>query len=558
MCGVIPTLLHPGHTVGDGVDAFGTHWFYWWIRQCVEHFGDPSATTLFFYPDGKDIFADTGNNFVDAVWSVPFQWVFGPTLYQPLFIVVLQLVNVTSFAALARYLWPAGGGSDDAGRTAFVATLLWQVHPYVLFEYTAGRPTQGVVCFLPLAVLYLLKSAREPGLRNAAGLGLSVALAGWTYWFYGYFLIFLLAPIAAWEAARAPRPALVIGRWGLAACLAGLVVAPGALPMVQAVMDGRVPGIGVGGTTPPALANNVEQELHGLWLMETRGAPLFTRLAVGIPLLAALVWPRLEVPGGHARWSVALVVCLVLGLGAGIRLESGEVVGNPFYLAFYAHLPFFSRLWFPYRFAAVAFIPTVILITSLWRQLGARTAVAAVLAVGGLAGQAWSGDWPFRHHDARPPAVLEVLATAPGGVLFLPVGIQHDALMWQTTFQRPMFGGMGESAKIFWPVGYRRRLHDPFVTALTMAARGRLPSRPPTPEDRDPIRALGFRWVVLRLDLVAEQGGLDAPDPARSAVGDVIGSVPMAADERVVVWDLDAPARRTPAQPEGPAAPPPE
>ncbi|HNH46567.1 MAG TPA: hypothetical protein PKY30_05995, partial [Myxococcota bacterium] len=76
--GIMPALQHPGSVVGEGADAFGTWWFYDWIRRCVENGWNPSWTPDFYYPLGKGIFAHTGNNFVDAVLSVPFQWIFGP------------------------------------------------------------------------------------------------------------------------------------------------------------------------------------------------------------------------------------------------------------------------------------------------------------------------------------------------------------------------------------------------------------------------------------------------------------------------------------------------
>ena len=27
-------LFHSDHVIGDGVDLYGTFWFYWWIGDC--------------------------------------------------------------------------------------------------------------------------------------------------------------------------------------------------------------------------------------------------------------------------------------------------------------------------------------------------------------------------------------------------------------------------------------------------------------------------------------------------------------------------------------------
>ena len=71
----------------------GTVWFYGWVRQSIEMGFDPSFTDWFFYPDGKEIFAHTGNNLVDAYGSVLFQWVLGEYFSGP-FITSLVLINV--------------------------------------------------------------------------------------------------------------------------------------------------------------------------------------------------------------------------------------------------------------------------------------------------------------------------------------------------------------------------------------------------------------------------------------------------------------------------------
>lgn len=530
--GVAPALLHPGHTVGDGVDAFGTHWFYWWIRQCVEHGGDPSFTDLFFFPDGKAIFAHTGNNFVDAVLSVPLQWLFGPTLYQPLFVVLLQLGNVVAMRALARGLFEEEGA-------AFAAGLLWQCNPWLLFEFTAGRPTQGMAWFLPVALLYAWRLARgEGGWRVVAGFGAAMALAGWTYWFYLFFLVFTLLALApAWFGRDRAR-------WGRVAAAAGVctaLVLPALIGMARATGAGEVPGIGDGADGPRALANNVAKELHGLWLMETQGAPLFGSPAWGVPLLLALSWRGVAVPGGRRAWGAALAVLIVLALGAGVPLREDLVLPNPVYLALYRWLPFFDRLWFPYRFASVAFVVATVLIVAWWRHLGGRAWLLGVLVLGSLGAQGLHGDWPLRHRDARAPGLLrDTVATAPGHLVFLPMGIQHDGLMWQTELGRPTFGGMGESAPIFWPPGYAARLKRPFARALGAAARGHTPTRVFAPADRGELTDLGFRWVILRLDLVRETrgGGEEAAAAAAGAVRALLGEPPVAADGQLQIWKL--------------------
>ncbi len=556
IAGVLPTLLSPGSTVGDGVDAFGTHWFFWWIRTCVEHFGDPSFTDLFFYPYGKDVFAHTGNNFVDAVLSVPFQWIFGPTLYSPMWILALQLGNVATFRPLARYIFGDGSGTTPGGGdtfAAFAATLLWQINPFVLFEITAGRPTQAMVWFLPAAVLYLLRAAREPGWKNGAWLGLAVAMSAWTYWFTAYFLVILLLPLAVWELRASSDRWGVVRRWSLGVALCLLLVAPGMIGMAGAIDAGRVPGVdpttGSIFSAPKPVANNVSSDLHGLWLMEVYGSPLFFQPAWALPLLAVPFLRRLPIPGGRWRWIVALGVVLAFAGGTMLRLGDFSVV-MPHYMALYRHLPFFDRLWFPYRMAAVAFIPAALLVGALVALVPRPRLALGALVVLGLAGQTVVGSWPFNHHHTRAPPMVASLRDHGGGVIFLPMKIQHDGLMWQTEFQLPTFGGMGESAGIFWPEQYRKRLNNSLVRGLRGAAIDPSKPRSVTQKDRADIEKDGFRWVILRRSLLATEldrqlelspGSFDASvrmGESVDAISAVLGSPPTGVDGDAVLWDL--------------------
>ncbi|MFZ5478121.1 MAG: hypothetical protein ACOZNI_15240 [Myxococcota bacterium] len=546
--GVAPALAHPGATVGDGVDAFGTHWFYWWIRFCLERFGDPSHTPMFFFPDGKDVFAHTGNNFVDAVLSIPFQWVFGPTLYQPLFVVVILVGNALAFRPLARYVL----GDDLA---AFVATTLWQVNPFLLFEVTAGRPTQAFAWFVPIAVLYFLKSAREEGWGNPVRFGVAMGVAGWSYWYNGYFLALLFVVLAPFELRAAPSWRGALARWLVAAAVCAALVAPGAYLISRAHEAGVVPGLadteGSIFTAPKPAGNNVSSELHGLWLMEAHGAPLFSQPAWGLPLLVALFWRKAQLPGGRAPWIVALLVVIAFALGPMIHLPGRPPAVSPWYMAAYRHLPFFNRLWFPYRMVVVAFVPATLLVTALVLRATRPKWVLAGLVAVGLAGQAVAGIFPFNWHHARAPEMLAELKGQGGAVMFLPLRIQHDGLMWQTEFQLPTFGGMGESAMIFWTKPFRDRLNNSYVRALRGAAMTPPLTAPPRAADRATFRKLGFRWIVLRVGLFEqeverriedEQIALDvdrALAESVQALSVVVGRPPAGLDGDALLWDLD-------------------
>ena len=542
VAGVLPALLHPGSIVGDGVDAYGTHWFYWWTRRCIEHLQNPGFTNLFFYPSGKDVFAHTGLNLVDAALSVPFQWVFGPTLYQPLFIIVLQLGNALSMRALAADVF-----SDR--RTVVVSTLLWMTNPFVLYELTDGRPTQAFLWFIPTAFLFLRRSARQPGWGNAVGLGVSVAMAGWSYWFNGYFLVLLLVPLAAFELRDASDRRGALARWTVGALICLMLVAPAIWGMAAAYRAGAVPGGAAAGgifDAPAGIGEGGLTAYRGIWRLESGSAPQLLQPAWGIPLLLALLWR-----GGvlaRARWAAMLAVGLVIAVGPILVSGDPPVLWSP-YMVFYRVLPFFNRLWFPYRVLGVALVPACLLIGAWAARF--RWLPSMVLGLS-LAGQAFVAVWPLSWHAAAAPPLLTSLRKEGGAVIFMPFKAQHDGVMWQTEFALPTFGGMGETAPAFWPPDFRPRLSNGFIRALRGAVMVPVRAVPFAPQERAAIASTGFRWVVLRISQIdmevvrdAKRSGLPA-DKIRARAESVqmtsrvIGSPPVGLDGDVVLWDMQA------------------
>lgn len=533
---VLPALVR-GHHVGDGADAYGTAWFYAWIRTCVERLGDPSHTDLFFWPVGKDVFAHTGNNFVDAVLSVPFQWLLGPVVYQPIFCAFLLLGNALAFRPLAGLLLGEGG-------RAIAATLLWQANPYLLFELTAGRPTQAMGWWIPLALYFLVRTWRAPTARDAVCLGVAVALAGWTYWYAAYALALAIVPLAAGELRDPARRRELLRAWALAAAVALAIASPAVarMALLRATEAGAV--LTAAGRAdsifalPMGLGNNVPAGLHGLWQMETEGIPLALQPAWLVPTVYACSRSPLA-----RRWKVALAGVLAISLGPSLASAwTGSVVNVP-YMVLYRCLPFFDRLWFPYRLVVPGFAIAALLIASTLPS-GRRGAAwtAALLAVG-LGGQVRWSAWPPTTRDPRPPELIEHLREAPGAVLYLPSGIQHDGIAWQATDQLPQVGGMAEGARFFWPPGRDLPLASPVVRALDRASRGRPPGLARIPEAVAALQARGLNWIILRRDLVSHPGVSEADRAAAAAssvalLTEALARDPSAVSGPLVAWEL--------------------
>ncbi|MEY3214106.1 MAG: hypothetical protein RIT28_4587 [Pseudomonadota bacterium] len=544
--------LGAGVAVGDGVDMYGTLWFYWWIKDCIVHLRDPSFTDLFFYPLGKDIFAHTGDNFVDAVFAAPFVAALGVPGFTAPFVAAMLVANAWTFRLFARdQLGP--------GWAAFGAAALWEVNPFTIFEITCGRYTQAFLPFFALAIAWFVRVERGPGWRGPVLLGLFVGLQGWTYWFSGWFLVFMLAPAALYALWRSDDRRGLALRYLGAALVCLVVIAPAAVAMFRAEASGGVPGLAnverVSLFEPPhQLANNVSKTLHGLIKAERHGSPLLTQR---IWMAIAAAW--LIFGAQRRRWAPGALVLLIFAIGPVFELPSvrGGVV-MPWYMAAYHYLPYFDRLWFPYRMMVGVFFVLCLgagtLLLRVERARGAKLTAAAIvvaLAATAIEQHKWQ-IFPFVTREMRAPALIHWLAKQPdGAVMHLPFGITQPAIVWQTLHHKPLFGGMGENAKLLWPDGYKDRMKSSMVKALIAAARD--PEEPipaVKPVHRERFLQDGFRWVILHRDLAesdsrnwgqhrrlsaedVEQVGIQA---TRRLVG-LLGE-PVAVDGVLVIWDL--------------------
>jgi hypothetical protein len=541
-------LLDDG-VVGDGVDLYGTIWFFGWIADCIASFADPSFTDRMFHPLGKDIFAHTGNNFVDAIMAAPLVWVFGTPGWQPWAIAVILFGNGLTIRPLLVHLLGE----------SWIVTLgvaLWVVQPFALFESLAGRPTQAMLWFPSLAILGF-RWTLEDGPRANRGvvlLGLMTGLAGWTYWFGGLFLGFTLCwlgGVALVQRRAVPRLWLM-GRWALAATLTAVLVGP-ALIAISGTSSGMPEDNGDFFDLPRTVGNNVGPTLHGLHLMEMHGQPLLSTLVAASLGVLGVLW-------GRERWSWLGTAGLlaVLGLGPVVALgKMGNLVLPP-YIVLYRLLPYFDRLWFPYRMAGLAGFALLICGMIALYQIHTRhrktaVVVGIVLFVLAVVEQNRNLAFPMVARSLGIPGVYAELAKRGGGLVELPLGIARISIAHQAAHRIPTFGGMGENATFFWPSGHAQRVRNPFIRFLRLAVEDPGQGHPFTPEHLKRVRGWGMRWVVLDR-ATAEANVAHTPAGDTNAKGGIVVSAsvvpqmtrelvgalgqPVGIDAALVVWDL--------------------
>lgn len=546
-----PGAWAEGHVVGDGVDLFGTIWFFGWIEDCLRHLRDPSFTDWMFFPLGKDIFAHTGNNFVDALLSVPFQWIFGHPDYQPVFTGVVLLGNGLAMRPLARQVLGAGWG-------ALAATLLFASAPAILFEVLTGRVTQALWWFAPGAIAAFLRLLAPGPLRRGDVLraGLLTAAQAWTYWFAGAFLALGFAYLVADRLLVAPRRAgAILGRALLAGLVCALPVAPAVVAMALQGESGSVPGL-VGDPASPwappqLLPNNVGPTLHGLAEVELHGNPLFTTWTWGLGLAAAALFGA-----GRRRWLGFVGLLLFMAFGPDLPSPWGPLP-HPLYRPAYNLVPFIDRLWFPYRIGLLASLGAALAIGAViaraerGRWPWVAPVLAAVVLLGNAVEQHRWGALPLLHRPLRAPEIVRWAGAEGGAFIELPMGMAKETVAWQIEHRQPTFGGMAENAMVFWPPGHKARLGNRFLRFLRDLSRD--PTPPPrfTAGDRRRVQEEGFRWVFLDRQLydaelrswpwarTAPPAALgQAVFTAQARLSQALGAPPIAVDGPLVVWDL--------------------
>ena len=529
-----PSWLY-GSWPGTGVDLYGTVWFYGWIRQSFELGFDPSFTNLFFYPDGKEIFTHTGNNFLDAYASLPFQWILGDHFIGP-FISSLVLLNVMGLRWFLR----------EIGCSIYVRWLMgviWLFNPFVWSEIAMGRPTQVLLCPTFIALVFLYRMLHEDR-RAWIGLGISVAVQGWSYWFYAYFLVMFLTVVGLFEWYRT-KVSWRILVWDIlkSMLLCVLLIAPAILPIVYTAMNAVLPGVGLNRSLNVELiAEQLVPWMRGVQIFEPIGHPYFRNVlsgsAIGLSLLLAIRYPK---------WIVVGLGMLIISVGPHQIIEDSKIL-NPVYLYLVQVLPFFERLWFPYRAAAFVFIAVTLHLSEYLRSrilsLQMRIALPCFVLGAGLWDASFVNSLPLVHTELPNSEAKECLT---GPTIQIPIGFVHPTMIWQSSHPVPFFGGMGENGLVFLPNGYQLRLQNPFIEYLRSASLYANSKKKYSPYDRKRIEEVGFEYILwdrglTEMELLKRKGAATRPQSLFNIQANLIEKFgpPVCVDRQWVIFALDS------------------
>ncbi len=388
-----PLVQHlASHVPGSYTWAFDEYtflWNSWWFRYSLLDLGqNPLHSTHTFYPLGISLVPYT-YNLLNAVISLPLQ----PFLPLPAISNLTFLLSTVASAygtfLLVSYLLPSArdgrsGLAEYLG--AFLAGLIYAFGSYRWVYAAIGHYDMWSTAWIPFYTLYLVRTIREPGRRNAVLAALFVVLAMLGEMIFGVFLGiltlillgFLLGPqtrrqiAGGWPALC--RRLLVLG------LVAVVLYSPLLVPILREMFGGyELAGWGdavklsvdlVGLMTPTAL-----HPLGGEWtevLRQTReGTARFrdvNTVFLGWTGLALAAAGAVRYRRRLAAWITSFAVFVAFSLGPLLQINSrltfdldGLIVNVPLPFLLLHYIPVVKANRVPNRFSVVLMLALAVL-----------------------------------------------------------------------------------------------------------------------------------------------------------------------------------------------------
>jgi hypothetical protein len=441
------------HLAGERSDLCVQQWAFQWVKQSITEGHNPFYTDLLFHPYGVSLVYHDIAWLNIAAW-LPLQAIVGNhAAYSLVFISVFAL-NGFAMYLLARE-WT---GSPPA---AFVGGLIYGFWPYTLSHY--DHPNMVVVCWVPLALLYLRRTLEKGGKRDAALTGVFLALTGvarWNLLIMGGVVIglYLLYKCLTDKTCRTRRTLALLMLIGL---VAAALMAPLAAPVVLAQLTRAYPEDAFIDQQATAqtdlLAYVLPSRYHPLW--GDAAFQLYKELSSGsrtrVPFLGytAIV---LALYGTVKRWrparfwALAVLVYLVLALGPQLRVGNQLYPQVPMPYRLVGDLFFIRVLRRPHRFNLFVGLPMGMLaawgMTALLRRRSFERRSALLAGVVGALILFEYCPIPYPTTRLTTPEWYRQLAQEAGhfAVLDLPMDPRHSDkwfMSYQITHGKPLVEG---------------------------------------------------------------------------------------------------------------------
>ena len=458
-----PVALHPLTKPAGSTDVYEYMWELWWAkRSLIDMHTSPANVTSLYHPYGSY----HPLLLLDAylMWtSLPAVMLFGPTFAANLH--VLSSYVLTGFTTYLLCYW-----LTRRHWASFVGGLVFAFSPFRADRAAHGDIAIALTYWLPLYVLFLLWLMKRPGVRKALLCGVCLGFSILSSFLH---LAHFLMPVTVvllvhqhFADRRSLYSARFLGPLALAVVVAGVMIGPFYLPLLQAKLGGELeyfPRFGILGHSAALLSFVVPPSFHSL----LRGVgPLrasvenllpgrYYVVYLGIVSLALAACGLVRKRTGV--WLAVALVSVVLALGPLLHVTGDLVqysVGDRagFVLlpaALLRQLPFYEWARSPARFGELTMFSIAVLAGYGATVLSNVSAGRALRVVGAAAFPVlilldYALFVPFPVLEVRVPEFFRALPPATGSTGILDVGserLNHQGMYYQTVHQYPIVRG---------------------------------------------------------------------------------------------------------------------
>jgi hypothetical protein len=542
---------------GDaGGDAGQTVWTLWWVAESIRHGDSPFFTHLIFYPAGVSLVSQA-LDLVDAVVFLPVELFWGPMVEYN--VAVLFAFVATGYGAylLGRHLT----GSALAG---FVCGFAFAYGPFHTVRLL-GHFVWITIEWVPLAVLFMIRSLETGAWRDRIWAAAFWVLAGLCNWYLAIFLGIFFALAIGWQASVRRCSAEWRRTLIVAVSTAGtalLAVLPLVVPMgLEALHEPYLqrPEAEAIAYSADVLDYLIPSPLNpwvGHWVSALTAhmigrSGIERTVYLGITVVALAAFGTLRRRPASLFWLLTASTFFVLSLGPLLHVDgtplpiriAGLGVPLPFQLLW--HVPVMQLTHVPARFGLMVALAIDVLVAFgvealigiLRRSAPAHYMLGSVGAIVALIGAEFLVvPIPFQRFSI--PAFYQRLAASPDhrAIVEVPITPTGTYQLYQTFHHRPMVGGylprtppdpFADGSPGLWELAYFTTQdiidQDPVLTARSF------------------LRRSGIGHVILHKDLLTPS----QLAMARAYLSEVLGPGAVIEDDpSLLVFEVDASALR--------------
>lgn len=164
------------HFMCDGGDGFQNMWNMWWLKtSLLDLHSNPYYTNYLHHPDGVSLLFQTFNPF-NGLISIPLQYLFNMEVTYNLVVIFSFIMSGIGMYFLAKYL-------IRNRMAAFIAGCIYTFCPFH-FAHGLGHLQLIAMEWMPFYMLYMIKTHREGGWKNAVLGGVFLILTALCSWYY--------------------------------------------------------------------------------------------------------------------------------------------------------------------------------------------------------------------------------------------------------------------------------------------------------------------------------------------------------------------------------------